>query len=280
MLDHGFLRRGGLRHRGFRWLERLIDRLPSVIVPSGPAARAFLLKRGTDPDKVRLVEDAVDIAHLQPERHTIDRTVVRHALGIPDNAPVVVYLGLLADYQGIPLLIDAVRHLLCRRPDAYAVIAGFPGVDYYSAMAADMPVAGHVLFPGRIPYSDAPALLAAGDVAVAPKLSMTEGNGKILNYMAMELPVVAINTPANRAMLGDQGRFVAPDDPAAFAEQIECAFDEPAHVREALRARVLARYSWDQQVCSLEEIYAELLGLDPAIANTRQSREATIGSDT
>lgn len=279
MLDHKFLRRGGLRHRLFRRLERFIDGLPSVIVPSGPAARAFLLKRGVDPERVQLVEDAVDVAHLDPELQLAGRAQMRHALGIPNGAPTVVYLGLLADYQGIPLLIDAARRLLERRPDAYVVIAGFPGVDHYSALAAGMPVDGHVLFPGRIPYADAPALLAVGDVAVAPKLSMTEGNGKVINYMAMGLPVVAIDTPANRTMLGDLGRFVAPDDPESFAQQIECAFDEPAHVREELRARVLARYSWDQQVYSLEEIYGELLGLEPAIENTPKSSEATVSSD-
>ncbi len=58
-----------------------------------------------------------------------------------------------------------------------------------------------VAFTGKIPYDRAPEYLAFGDVAVAPKLSATEGSGKILNYMAMGLPVVAYDTPVSREYL-------------------------------------------------------------------------------
>ena len=40
-----------------------------------------------------------------------------------------------------------------------------------------------------------------GDVAVAPKMSETEGAGKIVNYLAMGLPVVTFDTQVSRRKL-------------------------------------------------------------------------------
>src|SRR5690606_26973725 len=111
------------------------------------------------------------------------------------------------------------------------------------------------LFPGRIPYAEAPELLAIGDVAVAPKLSSTEGNGKLFNYMAMGLPVVAIDTPHNRSVLGELGHLVRPHDPKALAVAIERALNASDGERAALRQRVTEHFSWSQRVHVLEEVY-------------------------
>lgn len=260
MLDHGFIRRRGLRERFFRRLERRIDHMPNRIIPSGVAAERFLLRSGVEPARVSLISDAVDTSRFEPEEHTAAGAAVRERLGIPKDVPVVVYLGLLAEYQGTPLLIDAIRLLLERRPDIYAVVAGYPGVDRFARMARDMPVDGHVLFPGRVPYADAPALLAAGDVAVAPKRSTTEGNGKLYNYMAMALPVVATDTITNRAILGELGHLVPPGRPDLLSAAIETALGDPPAERRALRDRVVAQFSWHERVLELERVYDQVLG--------------------
>jgi glycosyltransferase involved in cell wall biosynthesis len=126
-----------------------------------------------------------------------------------------------------------------------------------------MPLAQRVLFPGRIAYQDAPGLLVVGDVAVAPKLSTTEGNGKLFNYMAMRLPVVATDTPINRSILGELGHLVPLDRPDLLADAIERAFDDSDGERSALRRRVIDCYSWEQRVTELERVYLQVLGGTP-----------------
>jgi glycosyltransferase involved in cell wall biosynthesis len=256
MLDHGFIRQRGKRETFFRFLERRIDRLPAAVVPSGVAAEQHLLNSGLDPEHIRLIYDGVNVSRFDPDVHAETRLATRARLGIPEEAPVIVYLGLLADYQGIPNLIRASRLLIERCTSLHVVIAGYPGAERYARQAADLP---RVLFPGRIPYEEAPALLAAGDVAVAPKLSTTESNGKLFNYMAMRLPVVAINTPANRAILGELGHLVEPDNPVALADALEVAFRDSASERLALRQRVTEQFSWDDRVLDLESVYTRAL---------------------
>jgi glycosyltransferase involved in cell wall biosynthesis len=259
MLDHGFIRQRGKREALFRFIERRIDHLPAAIVPSGIAAFEHLKRSAASPDRVTLIHDGVNTRQFDPDAYYDARRDTRARLGIPCDAPVVMYLGLLAEYQGTPLLIDAVRILLARRPDVFVVIAGYPGAEYYAGLAKDMPVDGHVLFPGRVPYHQAAALLAAGDVAVAPKMSATEGNGKLFNYMAMQLPTVAIDTPTNRAILGELGHLVPANDPAALAAAIEVALSDSDHERVALRQRILEQFSWDDRVVDLERVYHRIL---------------------
>src|SRR5205085_4700596 len=117
----------------------------------------------------------------------------------------------------------------------------------YSRLAAELGLSRRVLFPGRIPYPDAPTWLAVGDVAVAPKLSATEGAGKIGNYMAMGLPTVTFDTPISREFLGDLGVYAERGNPAALADALlhVLAEDEgrPA-LGAALRGRVVRGHSW------------------------------------
>ncbi|CAN5126802.1 glycosyltransferase family 4 protein [soil metagenome] len=275
MLDHHFIRPGGLREKLVRRVERVIDRMASVIVPSGTAAEEYLLKRGVSRDRVRLLADAVDVHRFDPSVAVGTRAELRMRLGIPEHACVVMYLGLLAEYQGTSLLIDAARELLPKRNDVYFVVAGYPGVDYYAQRASTLPDAGRILFPGRVAYRDAPALLSIADVAVAPKLSTTEGNGKLFNYMAMGLPTVAIDTEPNRRILGGLGHLAPPNNPSALAAAIETALIDPPQRRKALRDRVTQHFSWQERVDVLEHIYRHLLGLDDSDQpHTRSAAEA------
>ncbi len=258
MLDHKFLRPGGKRERFFRVLEGIIDRMPEKILPSSIQGQQHLLNSSRDPGKVQLLADAVDLERFNPSLIQRYRIQMRSRLGIPADAPVAVYLGLLAEYQGTPLLIDAARELLRLRSDFYVVVAGYPATSRHAAMAVNMPVEGHVLFPGRISYKTAPALLSAADVAVAPKLSVTEGNGKLFNYMAMGLPVVAIDNPVNRQIAGPFGHYVPPGDPEALAQAILDALDDPPETSRALYRRVATDYSWSQRVQELISIYDEV----------------------
>lgn len=259
MLDHGFIRERGRRERIFRRLERAIDRLPAHVIPSSEAGRRHLTRTGLPDRRITVIHDGVDLSRFDPNALGNARAATRERLGIPADAPVVMYLGLLAEYQGTSTLIEAARILLQRNSDLYFVIAGYPGPERYAAMAGDLPRT-HVLFPGRIPYDDAPSLLVAGDVAVAPKLSTTESNGKLFNYMALKLPIVASDTPTNRLILGELGHLFSPGDAGAMASAIEQAFDDPSRHRDALRTRVRSRFDWRDRAADIEGIYAKVLG--------------------
>jgi glycosyltransferase involved in cell wall biosynthesis len=140
-----------------------------------------------------------------------------------------------------------------------------------------MGIAERVLFPGRIPYQDIAQWLAIGNIAVAPKLSQTEGNGKILNYMASSLPVVAFDNPVSRDYLGDDGVYAATGDTDGLARGIETLLADREAARalgKTLRARAIDKFSWEASAKRIEAAYDALL--QPARSTSAsQAREVS-----
>ncbi len=119
-----------------------------------------------------------------------------------------------------------------------------------------------MIFTGRVPYPAAPRMLALGDIAVAPKLSLSEGSGKILNYMATGLPTVAFETPAQVEYLGNLGVYAALGDAQGLADRVADLADQPlrrAELGQLLRARAEQQFSWRRAGAQLEALYGLVL---------------------
>jgi glycosyltransferase involved in cell wall biosynthesis len=251
MVDHQFLRPDGPVFGFWRWLEEGIVRMSRVILTSSQHAVRMLEADFACPsEQLYSVPDCVDAdAFHPPTPDDVDAAALRARLGIPAGKRVVVYLGLLADWQGIDLLLQAAHRLAQRRDDVHFLVMGFPNVEHYRYVAQTLGLDGHVTFTGKVPYAEAPRLLQLGEVAVAPKISATEGSGKILNYMAVGLPTVAFDTPVSREYLADLGFYARRGDAEALAAALAAALDDPPRARQvgtSLRERVLQHYSWDQ----------------------------------
>ena len=263
MLDHGFIKRTNPLFPLLTRLERWINRNADAVITSTTNAANLLRRDGSvHPDRLYTVIDSVNTHRFRPfdgsPEWEAQRCELRRQLGIPADRRIVVYIGLLAPYQGTHHLIQAARIVTSRRADVHFLIMGHPDPASYRAYAESLGIGGYVTLPGRIFYRDLHAYLALGDVAVAPKMSRTEGNGKIGNYMAMGLPVVAFDTPVAREFLGDCGIYAAYGSVEDLAAGIELALDRPEWAQELgrrLRERAVRDLSWERAARQIEEIY-------------------------
>jgi glycosyltransferase involved in cell wall biosynthesis len=113
-------------------------------------------------------------------------------------------------------------------------------------------------FTGRVPYDQAARYLRVGDIALAPKLSLTEGAGKILNYMACALPTVAFDTPQAREFMAQFGSYAERGSAESLAARIGELLQNPAQVRalgQALRTRAIQRFGWDDAARRIVAVY-------------------------
>jgi glycosyltransferase involved in cell wall biosynthesis len=254
---HGFVRREGLYSKLLLRLERAIDAMPDVSVASSSAVADELRDR-FGARRVFLARDGVDKDVFRP---AVPRASLREPL--PDDAKIVVYLGLLSDYQGIDCLLEAVPLVVRGNDKVHFLLMGYPNVDKYRVKAHRLSIDGHVTFTGRIPYSEAPSYLTLGDLAVAPKMAETESHGKLYNYMACGLPIVAFDTPVNREILSDLGLYARLGDASSLASALLGAIGDEgllADLGRKLRERAVTLFSWENTARQLMECYSLALG--------------------
>ncbi|MDK9718579.1 MAG: glycosyltransferase family 4 protein [Trichlorobacter sp.] len=257
-LNHGFFGTGSLLHRLFRWIENRINRLADLIITSSTPGRHELLRLWQLPQqKVVALPDGVDTSVFR----YFPRATARERLGIDDQVPVIVYLGLFNQYQGVDLLIHAARLMIQQGRNFHLLLMGYPEQEYRQ-LVDELNMNSFVTFTGRVNYAEAPMMLAAADLAVSPKISDTEANGKLLNYMACGLPVVAFDAPVNWELLGDDGIYAAFGDVVDLARCLSSALADREALRQRgkrLRLRAVEQLAWDVRVKELEAVYQQLL---------------------
>ena len=258
LVDHRFLRNDGLGSAFVGGVERWLVRRPDALLVGSSTVARLLAEQEVDPRRIVSLPDGADLTRFRPmppDRALVDR------LGLRDKR-VVVFLGVLTPYQGVDALLEAAPRVIDAVPDAHFLIMGYPNEEHYRHIASQRGLNRHVTFPGRIAYDDAARWLNLGVVAVSAKTSRTESNGKLLNYMACGLPVVATDTPVNRELLGETGSFAPAGDPAALAARLSELLQAPTRAREmgaTLRHRVEEEFSWPDLTERLLGVYEQLL---------------------
>jgi len=257
-LNHGFFRETSLLVKIFKGLERFINRRADLTITSSARGRQELIQDwGIAEEKVLSLIDGVDTEVFYPQ----SRSKARRELGIADHVKLVVYLGLFNSYQGVDLLLEVIAIIRGKAPQIRFLLMGFPDKDYLRK-AAEMGIADVITFTGRVSYDRAPYFLSAGDLAVSPKLALTEANGKLFNYMACGLPTVVFDNQINREILGDEGIYVEHGNAVSLADTLVATLADDAlmaSLSERVRERAVKVHSWDSRSRQLVEAYRTLL---------------------
>lgn len=259
LAEHRFIRRGSWLYRGFRFLEGfIVRRADRTVCSAGSSARILIEDFALAAATVTVVADGVDLEVFRPDLEVSD---LRRRLNLPQDRLIVVFMGVMSEHQGVDLLLEAIGALRADQSMYHFLLMGYPE-EGYRRRANDLGLDNCVTFTGRIEYGRAAEYLNLGDLALAPKMSDSEANGKILNYMACGLPVIAFDNPVNRQILGETGILVPSGDVGAFAEALEkIGRDEALRKRLAVaaRERAVADHGWDEAARSLVHLYNEIL---------------------
>ena len=179
-----------------------------------------------------------------------------------DGGCLVLYAGSFARYQGLDLLIGAMRRVVAERPDVTLALIGGneKEIAQIRRMAESAGLKANVQFIGKRPPGEIPHFLAAADVLVSPRSRGMNPPAKVATYMNSGTPVVATDIPAHRAILSPDTAFVTPPTPEGLAEGILSALsDRDEARRRADRAREsVASLTWDLHRRQVLEAYAAL----------------------
>ncbi len=263
MAEHRFVYPGTRLHRFFQKMERAIVHSADQVVTSSSLTAAMLVRDfQLPPARVTPLIDAVNTEDFSPGPRDPD---LFRELRLPAGKKIIVYLGVMSEQQGVDLLLDVADRVCKTRNDIHFLLMGYPD-GAYREKAAARGLTAQITFTGRIPYAQAASYLRLGDVAVSPKLSNTEANGKLFNYMACGLPCVVSDTPVNREILAETGIYAARGDVGDTAAKLIRLLDDEAErktLAQAVRDMAVQKHSWSARGTQLSEICARLLQVRP-----------------
>ena len=157
--------------------------------------------------------------------------------------------GQFLPWHGLERLVEATATMAVAVDLGFLFIGDGPARTEVIQTARAAGIENRVTFTGMVPHSTVPDYLALLDVAVIPACNDHCSPMKLMEFMALGLPVVAPDLPNIREVLQDRrtGRLFRPDDMddlrACLAEVLA---DRPASRAMGQRARdhVLANLTW------------------------------------
>lgn len=171
-----------------RLLYPLLFSRIAVFFPGGSRQVRYFRYYGVPARKIHLARMTVDVTSITSIAANIkkNREIIRQAMGIPEDACLLVFVGRLEDYKGISLLLDAFKQI--NNAGCCLLVVGDGSCR--DKVEATNRQNERVIYLGRRDFAGVIEALAISDVAVVP--SFFEPWGLVVNEaMAAGLPVIA-----------------------------------------------------------------------------------------
>jgi glycosyltransferase involved in cell wall biosynthesis len=204
--------------------------------------------------------------HLADEKLVVvpncaDRSLFEEVVPRRFSRPTVLFLGSFdhpPNVEGASVLIHQIVPLVSNK--VKDVLFVFVGRNPPQRLLKQQ--GARILFTGEV--EDFRPLVAGAAVAVAPVFSGSGTRTKIVDYMALEKPVVSTSKGAEGLNLKDEEDFLERNTIKGFADGIvELLTNREKAKRLGGRAREVAetQYSWDTQAINVLQSYAKVAGM-------------------
>ena len=185
--------------------------------------------------------------------------------------PVLLYIGTLADWQGLDIVIKALPKILEQQPVKLRIL-GRGRSRQRKMLAKQIRKLGldeYVLVQPAVPHHEIPAVIASADLCVAPlglnDRNVTQGACpiKVLEYMAAGRPLLASNMPIVRELVREDvdGLLFSPNDPddlARQANQLLKDMELSKRLAESAAGYVREKFTWHESQKKLLRVYEKL----------------------
>ena len=166
-VSNGTGRPGSLKYRLTRGLEGRVVAGADAIATICRGMKDDLVARGTDPDRIFISPNGVDLALFGGEVPCDPVLATELDLG---GGPVIGFIGSFYDYEGIDDLIAAMPALIEAQPDARLLLVGGGPCEAALRQQARVSVAAKAIrFVGRVPHDEVERYYALCDILAYPR---------------------------------------------------------------------------------------------------------------
>lgn len=246
-----------------RATERAVCVRADLVVTVSTPLRDHLASMGVEPERVLVLPNGADPDLFKPDRDARDE--IRSRFGIPKDAVVVCFVGILRPWHGVDLLMRALSQVRTTDGPIRALVVGDgPSQNDLLAVAKAAGIGERVTFTGRVAHAEIPRHVAACDIGVSPRATFYASPMKVPEYMACGLATVGPRM-RNLADLVDHertGLLFEPEDAAALAAALQRLMDRPderLRFGQAARTEILASRTWKHHAARVIQRVAEVL---------------------
>ena len=233
----------------------------AIICPSN-VTRDYIASLGLNRKLVTVIPNGVSASDFSPS-----------PLPARDGrVPVLLYIGTLADWQGLDIVVKALPKILEQKSVRLQIVGR--GRSRQRKMLAKqirkLGIEEHVTVQPAVPHHEIPALIMEADICVAPlglnDRNVTQGACpiKVLEYMAAGRPLLASNMPIVRELVREDvdALLFSPNDPDDLARQALALlgdFELSKRLANSASERALTKFTWHDSQKKLIKVYEKLL---------------------
>jgi glycosyltransferase involved in cell wall biosynthesis len=252
----------GVFYRLLQVMEFLTFKMADTVISTNESYKQIALTRGRkQPQDVFVVRSGPNLEHFNKVKQVKDYHRGKNYL--------VGYLGVMGEFDGVEYLIHAADYTIKKldRVDIqFCFIGSGPMLKSLQELTIQLEIQDNVHFTGRISDEELIRILSSCDVCVNPDpmnpLNAKSTMNKILEYMALERPIVQFDLLEGRRSAGEASLYAKPNEIPELAEKIVQLINDPdmrGRMGSIGRIRMIEELEWRHQIPKLLLAYDHVL---------------------
>jgi glycosyltransferase involved in cell wall biosynthesis len=261
--------RGGFRagnSLGFQFYQKMQDyltRFTNLVVANSEAGKDYLISRGIDPARIKVIYNGINIKRLVPDLKKVEQ--IMNQMNVPENGKVIGMVASFFPDKDHSMFIKGAKIIHQSVPQTkFALLGEGPLRPSMESMVKEYGLESAFIFFGS--QRDIASYISCFNISCLCADDSEGCSNVILESMALGKPVVATDGGGNRELVKNTntGLLVPMQDHQAFATAVLTYLKEPDQAREtAKRAQkmVLERFGLSRMVHDYEQLYEQIMKL-------------------
>jgi len=243
--------------------EDFFTRFADWIVPNSEAGKSYLIERGINPARIRVIYNGLDLKRFTPDKTKVAQ--IRNQMKLPPNGIVVGITANLTPFKDHTTFLHGAKIIHQAMPQTrFAIVGDGPLRQSIENMVKELGMENLVTFFGH--QRDIASFISCFDIACQCS-SITEGcSNATLEAMALGKPVVITDVGGNREVVkhSENGFLVAAHNPEELANIVLTCLQHPdwaQDVGQRARKTITTRFSLAAMVHNYEQLYEQAMRL-------------------
>ncbi|WP_323315626.1 glycosyltransferase family 4 protein [Limnoraphis robusta] len=250
-------------------MERIVVHRSDMVITISQALKRKVLEWGVNSSQIAVIPNAVDTQKFYPRNPDLK---LKQKLGFGKNPLIIGFIGSLKGYEGIDLLLKAIKGLIDRQQAQLSLLVVGEGEakNELKKLAKSLSISNNVVFTGGVPFSEIPNYYSICDLCAFPRKNYEVCQYvpplKVLEPMAMAKPVIVSNLPPLLEMVqaGKTGLVCQVNDIASLQQAVMKIYDnveDRKRIGEGAKDWVFKNRSWKVIAQQYVDVYERLSAL-------------------